>query len=313
MGKKYRIGTQYHLTLRESLVTALKLGQGPDRRDFWAVRDLSFTVDDGEVVGVIGRNGAGKSTLLKILARVRRRRRAWRGCGGGSGRCWRWDGFPPRAERARERLPQRRDPGDAARRDPHALRRDRRVRGRREVPRHADQALLIRDDAEARVLGRRAPRARHRRRRRGARGRRRGVPAAVPREDVRVRPRGAHGALRQPRSGRDRAHLPARALARGWTHRARRPHRAEHRALSRRAGGARVVRRAAAEPRQGRPARFRRRLRAGRCAPRRAAPRPRVRSPRALPGERTDARPRREDLPRDAEGSARPRREPVRP
>ena len=70
VGKKYRIGTQYHLTLRESLAAALKLGRGPDRRDFWAVRDLSFSVDDGDVVGVIGRNGAGKSTLLKILARV---------------------------------------------------------------------------------------------------------------------------------------------------------------------------------------------------------------------------------------------------
>jgi len=70
LGKRYRIGSQYHLTLRESLVTGLRLGRGPDRSDFWAIRDLSFNVEDGEVVGVIGRNGAGKSTLLKILARV---------------------------------------------------------------------------------------------------------------------------------------------------------------------------------------------------------------------------------------------------
>ncbi|GAB4150719.1 MAG: hypothetical protein Fur0021_13720 [Candidatus Promineifilaceae bacterium] len=74
LGKQYQIGGRpAAATLREALHGALRAPWRRDptrRRDFWALQDVSFEVERGEVVGVIGANGAGKSTLLKILSRI---------------------------------------------------------------------------------------------------------------------------------------------------------------------------------------------------------------------------------------------------
>ena len=80
----FNLGIERGFSLKQWFVDASR-GKMPRQSDFWALRDVGFSVRRGEVVGLVGANGAGKSTLLKLVAGVMK---PTRGSVRGGGTVW---------------------------------------------------------------------------------------------------------------------------------------------------------------------------------------------------------------------------------
>src|SRR5580765_7744115 len=70
LSKLYRVNDSKSDLLRDAIMSLFSARKRNAAEELWALRDVSFSLKEGEVFGIIGKNGAGKSTLLRVLSRI---------------------------------------------------------------------------------------------------------------------------------------------------------------------------------------------------------------------------------------------------
>ena len=195
VSKRFRLYHQKYTSLKERVIHAGRIPY----TDLWALKDVAFEVDEGDTVGILGRNGSGKSTLLKCVCGVLQPTEGQVVVRGRlAGLLELGAGFQPDLTGRQNIYLNGSLLGLSQARHRPGLRRDRGLRRARTVHRQPGEVLLVGHVRPAGLRRRRQRRPRRPRDRRGAGGRRRAVPAQVPRPGEGVPDRGANHHLRVP-------------------------------------------------------------------------------------------------------------------